>query len=437
MNYTEDSNDFKRYQFVKSLFKSCNYKDYNISQLLAEDIARITFKKKFPKAKSIYRYFLIPHPKFFIPYVNKRQILISNLFPERADYVSLTRSVKKEIGLPSVIFDYKSNKKVSIILNVKNIFTSAKEVIRNFKYLKITEILYYSASLTYYKNYLDGLHKFVEKEVLIKYFIAFNCARYPDNILTLFFNRLQIPTYGLQHGAFVPYRKKIEIDVLNYENITSDYFLCWGESTVKLLSQFGFSPNRCIIAGNPRYKEVVLPNVKNTYNSGLILLGRSVYHEGNILLLKLLSKYKEILNVSFYVKLHPTLDSLFYGRLTSELKLEIVGKETTLKELFQSRLFDFAITYNTTAYYESMLWGIPAFRYSFNENEILRGLNDKFETPEELNDLISLYKTTKTIKTEYSSILKEVFNYGSINYSIFNAAQQELISTPQNRQRSL
>ena len=40
--------------------------------------------------------------------------------------------------------------------------------------------------------------------------------------------------------------------------------------------------------------------------------------------------------------------------------------------------YDFAIAYNTTAYYEAMYYNMVCFRYVVDENGEFNGLNDKF-----------------------------------------------------------
>ena len=416
---SNDDRDFKKYIFLKKKF-NIKHGQYCIQNLIAHDIARFTFNKRFPKIKSFFRFFVIPDTKYFNEYFTQHHIVFSVLYPDRRDHRQLIECVRDEVKGDSLLLDYSKNRKFRIVLNTKNILSSVKTVLQLRKHLLKKEMLYYAASLTYYKNFLDELERKLTPRLNVKSFVAFNSSGTPDNIFSLFLRAKNIPTYSLQHAPFVNFKQKIPADIIIVENLTAEKMLCWGEDSFGLLKQFGFGSDRYILAGNPKYKNIKLQKVNQNFRVGLVLLGRWLYDKENRELIALLQKYiQNEPSAKFEIKLHPSLNIKNYENFVNGTGISIINGKELLSDLFKSKKYDFAITYNTSAYYEPMTVGMPSLRFTKNENEDYKGLEDRFETLEQFTEVIESFKKRdpKKLKEDYENLLHLVFGYRAINYS--------------------
>ena len=415
MNHSGNDKDYTRYNQIRSLF-DITFRGYDIQMLIAHDIAKICFYKKLPKLKSIYRFFMIHKHADLLKLLTVDAFIFSMPNEYRNDHAELVESVMDEIeGNKEIV---KRPKGLRFTLNFKIIRESLHEVLDRKENLSLKEIIYYWGSLCYYKNLLLWLEKKTRFPIKTKAFIAFNGAFPPHNIWTVFFNKWDIPSYSLQHGLYVGYRYKVPMSIINYENLPSKKVLCWGKNTFNSLIKFGYKPERLIIAGNPKYKNTAVQKVKQSFKNGIVLLGRKIYDKGNEELLTILSEYQEQNQTKFYIKPHPSLSIQKYETLCKQLHLNWMNNHKLLSGLLSSGRFDFSISYNTTAYYESLVSGLPSFRFVLFENEDFLGLNDKFCTLSELEVKISNFKnlSENELQQNISELLFEIFNIGSINY---------------------
>lgn len=409
--------DFKRYKELKSEF-TIGFKNYNLQNIVAHDIAKYIYKNKIPKIKFVFRWFVTPSAQYFKPFFKRKQ-LISNVYPHRNDYISLFDSVAKELGFDNHFMDYKYGWKIRLVFSFKNIRSSFAEVFRLNVKLSIWTKLYFTACLTYYKNILDLFEKKCVEFLNVELFLASNSSSTPDSVLCVYFNSIGIKTFSFQHGNYSTFQKYIPMDVINTENITAQKMMCWGKSTADLLKNRGCNENSIVITGNPRYKGVVLKDIKQTFGSCIVFLGRSIYHNENIRLLNVLGEFnKNFESIHFFIKLHPSLHKNEYEQVAQKLKLTLIAGNELLTKLIDSGDYDFAISYNSTAYYEPLTRGIPCFRYSYFENENLFGLDDKFETAAELAGLIAKFKNIDSgeLARQIQKVLDEVFSITNVNY---------------------
>ncbi len=409
--------DYKRYKDIKAEF-DIHHNGYNLQSLIAHDIARFAFLKKLPKIKSVFRWFVIPSHNYFATFF-KHKYLTSNVYPQRKDYCSLFGLIRKELGISNKTIDYIYGKQIRFVLSFKNIFKSIKEAYNAKEYLNFIEILFFAACLTYYKNILDSFEKRLVSVTKTEYFFASNSSSTPDSILCLYFNKLGVKTYSFQHGAYSSFQSFVPMDIINIENMTSEKMLCWGQSTVDLMVDLGYDLNSLEITGNPRYKNIKLHSVKQSFKTGIVFLGRFIYDEENVKLLELLSDLQsKIEGLKISVKPHPTLNEDKYKKLLIALNLELIDKDKLLTELINSGKYDFAVSYNSTAYYEPLTRGIPCFRFSLNENENIFGMDDKFISASELEQQISQFKKMKSedLLNKMKSVLQYVFNIDNVDY---------------------
>lgn len=418
MNRNSGNNtDFKKYKEIKSKL-DVRYNGYNLQNIIAHDIAKLVYKNKIPKIKSVFRWFVIPSPNFFKRFFNYKY-MVSNIYPQRKDYCLLFNMIKKELAVTNKTLVYNYGLNIGIVLSVRNIVNSINEARKAKCLLSFRETMYFAASLTYYKNILDSFEKKLTKRTKVKHFFASNSSSTPDSILCLYFNKLGINTYSLQHGAYTLFQRYTPLDVINTENMTAQKMLCWGQSTVDLMLNLGYEKEALIIVGNPRYKNIELVDVKKSFKSGIVFLGRYIYNEENMKLLEVLGELiKKDNNIAISVKLHPSLNENRYDEVIKSLKLKLISKDNILTELIDSEEFDFAVSYNSTAYFEPLTNGIPCFRFSLNENEDLFGMDDKFGSVQELILKIAKFKKMNGDKllAEMNRVLQYAFNIEDVNY---------------------
>jgi len=403
------SKNYERYKKIKNGL-NIQYKGYNLQPLIARDISVIQFYKKLPKIKSIVRFFIVHKENNFKQICNSDMYLFSLPYFKRKDHEALVNSVYEEVKGSKMLYEH--SRKWVIRINLNHIFKSFTEIVQIANLLSFKEIIYYWASICYYKNYLSELERNHLAPIKIKAFIGFNSSTTPDSIWTVFFNKYDVPTYSLQHGLYLDFKDFIGGAITNYENLTANKLLCWGNKTLQAMEEFGIDSSRLIVAGHPKYKKVESSIIKQSFKNGIVLLGAVVYDSGNELLLRLLSEYQNKYNTKFTIKMHPRLSSSKYESLCKKLNLHLIDKDALIKDIIASDAYD------TTSYYESLVFGLLSLRYSFNENSELYGLTDKFESISDLQTIISEFKKKKQfdLQREVHHVLEEVFNIGKSRY---------------------
>jgi hypothetical protein len=232
----------------------------------------------------------------------------------------------------------------------------------------------------------------LSSRINISAFIAFNSSVLEDSIVCSFLNSLKVKTYSLQHGFYVNYQQKIPMDIINYENIVAEKLLCWGNTSFKNLTSYGIDAERLEVVGNPVYSfddgyKLIPPK----FHRCIVLLGRDIHHVSNLELVKLLSELDLEYNIDFTIRLHPSLK--LKGLDVDYLKwLPISNSENLLKDDLVSGRFDFAISNNTTAYFDAIASGLVCFRFTKDEIENLGVSGFEFNCKNEFIGLINSLK---------------------------------------------
>jgi len=274
--------------------------------------------------------------------------------------------------------------------------------------------LYLAAIITKIFNYIQLLEKSTFPETAKKY-ICFNTAYKEESILTEYFKKRKVETITMQHGIFCDFKQVIPFDIINLDNLIADKVLCWGQSTVDYLISKGIEKSRLILMGNPKYKDVEIQNIDQSFTRCLVLLGRQIYVPSNDKLLALLRDYNRKYGnkILFYIKKHPFLmdsDNKSFASIADNMIF--LGKEHSTKEVLKSGLVNFSIAVNTTAYYESLALGKVSLRWAETENEEFIGLDDKFVNMEEFEEKIRTFedKPEDELRDEMKDIIRYVFN---------------------------
>lgn len=280
---------------------------------------------------------------------------------------------------------------------------------------------YLAAKFTFYTRLIDKIESTFNGIMLDgKSYIPLNSSAYTESALTMFFNNRNVDTFHIFHGFFGNYKSRIANDVVNGDNITAKHILAMSENQKReLLRDFSLDESKISVAGHPKYTESPA-KVNLRFKKCFILNGSSPYDETFLPLLPILEEISEEYGIEFSIKPHP-LSRISQLYDFSKSKIAFIDKSYSIKELLSSGKFDFAITHNTSSYYECMYMGLIALRWDNGENTQFAGLDDKFKTKDELLAKIATFKTyadnPDVIDNEIKKILEFNIGIGINNYS--------------------
>jgi len=411
-----DTAGYDRYKSLKSKL-DYSYKGYNLKNLVP-GYFDFVFDGATPPVRDIFKQFYngTKIPDFRIVAETKAPAIITFLI-NRTDYSDLANAAKSYYPGSEVI-------SLSELPTVKRPFLSFTYIRHFFKafFLILSRAkgynfntkLYLTALATRLFNQISLIEK-SDYTGAIKQYICFNSAFKDESLLTEFFNKRNVETITLQHGIFCDFRLFIPFDYINYDNLIARKVLCWGQSTIDYLKSNGFSDDRLIMMGNPKYKDIQIKVPERPLTRCLVLLGRNIYNETNGKLLRLLREYNRKHNnaLLFYLKKHPfLLDSDHREYASVNDNLIFLGKEHSVQEVLKSGLVNFSISVNTTAYYESLALGKPSLRWAECENEEFYGMDDKFynlsDLEKKLADLQQI--PDEELEKQMKQVIKYVFN---------------------------
>jgi hypothetical protein len=423
------SNKFNQYLQLKSQV-SITIKKIPFEKVLTPELIKIFFSKDFNNEVSYFEIVKIFFRQISFNKVRDAfqtcDIVVTNS-NDRNDNLELINSCFKTFKNLKHIKLTSLNRRIGLNHNLKELntvfpfFMKKDNELINFK-----AKLYLAVSTIYYLNALRSLEQAFSSEKLVKLlhtkkYIAFNSAYDLETLITLFLKDKNVKTYHLSHGiSYISYKNFKPFDSVNGENICADTILVWGESSkLDLLANYNNAiiGKSIYISGNPKYPLKSI-NLKNTFLNGVVFLGRSIYDMENKELLLILSKVATEIGINFSIKIHPFSDEKQIKKIIDLNNLTLIPKKKTVFEILNESSFDFAISFNTTVYYEAMYYNLFCFRFGLNENENYTGLNDKFKTSQELINLINKYKNKHftDINNDVTQLLSNTLGMGINNF---------------------
>ncbi len=280
--------------------------------------------------------------------------------------------------------------------------------------------IFLASRMVGYSCVIDELEKsFRDISLTGKSYIPFCAPIYHEALLTLWLKSKSVRTYFTFHGVFGRYRHQITNDVVMGENVLSDYVLAFGDTQRQdLIRDFNVDAKKIYIVGNPKYPYHPI-SLKNMYTSCIILGGIGLYDKDLRELLLVVEDIAKRSNISFALKPHP-LSNIQTDEVWKKVThISLIDKTQTIQSLFASNEYDFAITHNTSSYYECFIAGLKPFRWAKDENIDFEGLDDRFVNGEQLLEKIgNASKMPKEILSqEAESLLKNVLGYGLNKYN--------------------
>lgn len=359
----------------------------NYKSAITIDIAYCVANVKKQSIVDSIKHILFPlHSEGFANYLANYRILFSS-WVNRADYNELLELISKDID-GSIIINLKSVFRRKFISPTKLYFNALWQGLK--MKLPIAQRLYVASKLVDYVIAFNTLTSETEgRTFLISKYIPLNSSYGLENVITQFLNQKNCKTFHLCHGLhFSPNYRFFSVDAFNKELITAEIVLSWGQGFVDNAKEFGYTH---YIVGNPKYPDKPL-NIKFHSDSCIIFLARGQYDNNNVRLLEILSEYSKRHVIKITIKPHPTDNIELLSHCCKKLGFDIC-LDKTIKELLMDNSFGFAISYETTAYFEAMYYELVCLRFSYEENESYGDLDNRFFTCTDLENQITKYKT--------------------------------------------
>ena len=298
-------------------------------------------------------------------------------------------------------------------------FLIAKTLIKTFKILKnsglsIKEKIDLAAESIYYCNTLIELEK-LDYSNINKYVCEIDVRRF-ENLLTQLMQLRGVETFSMAEGLLYIFKGEIPVDSLHYVAITTDKLLCWGQYTIDEYGSYGIDKSRLMLAGYPKKVDIKSMLPTSNLKTCMVLVARTQFNEANMRLLNILKKRTD--EYDFYLKLHPSCDYDMYAKFAEENNMYMIEMSKSLDECLKQGEYDWAIAVNTTAYYESLMRGVPCLRFGDESYYLPKGSDDIFVNLQEMDEkLLNLKnKSLSAYQTEVDDILRYTMGIGIDNY---------------------
>ena len=301
-------------------------------------------------------------------------------------------------------------------LNIKSVISVAKFFLSEgrLRGLSLRNKIIFICEIVEYCNFIDYIESLHIEG--IKKFLCMNSFYEYENILSQYFHNHGIESLSLSEGPGFIQRPCITRDCISYENIGADKVLLWGNFTYREYVDWGVPADRLTVAGYPKNYSLVKMKNDNKYKRCMVLMARESFRQSNMSLLNILvaSKY----NYDVCLKLHPHSDFDFYKKFAKAHGMSIIPNEKTLNECLNNKDFDFAIGVNTNAYYESLLKGVPCFRYKDETFPTPGGYDDVFRNITEFEEKFFVISTmpVERYQNQVNSVLTDALGLGIDNY---------------------
>lgn len=387
------------FEHTQEILGDFSYEDNRIDyrKAITMDVAycySIHRGEKYNMLRYVLRLFMPLQSTTFVKELASNKVLFTS-WTNRRDYMELINSISSEVPSSKAILIHNAFKRrfkiprfyyVSLFQKVFRCRASfATKMYISFRLLD-----YVVACKTMDKQ----LNK-IEIDWGNRKYVPFNSSFGLENAITQLLNIKGCKTYHLCHGLhFSPNYRFFSIDAFNKELITAKVVLSWGQGFVDNDNKLYNHSYIHEVVGNPKYPYKKI-NIKfNTLNC-IVLLARGQYDQNNYRLLDVLSKFKKSRKIEVSIKPHPTDNISKLTELCKKYEFNLIDGSRTIKELLSSGEFGFAISYETTAYFEAMYYNLLCFRFSYEENESYGDFDDRFASPEELEGLLVKYSTEK------------------------------------------
>ncbi|WP_413693978.1 hypothetical protein [Psychromonas sp. KJ10-2] len=152
-------------------------------------------------------------------------------------------------------------------------------------------------------------------------------------------------------------------DVINYENVCSDYLLLWGNYSKNEISKLIPNSSNYIVFGYPKSKFPILSKQIKSERI-FVILPRDIYLDDSIKLLNFLKDYK----IQFTIRPHPSISTKINDIIKSNDNF-IIDSAMLLSESLNKHKYRAIISFNSTAIFEAALYEQNVYLFKTNKNE--------------------------------------------------------------------
>jgi hypothetical protein len=412
---TENYQDYIAYKRLKNE-QHCTYKGIDLMKVLAIDLIEILVckdKKTFKKiAINLFR--RLNMANIYDAFQQHKAVFTFDV-AGRKDHWELLNAMSKDVDDSTVItLQYRYIFWFNIWLWIKYFFVLSRKLKTSFK-----NKLFIAARCLFYHRIINSLYKtFEQQDYSGKLYIPLLSVAYTETCLTLFFKSKNVKTFEVFHGNWGKYQRKITSDIIVGDNVTADKILTLSEvQKNNMVLNFDISENIIEVAGHPKYPFKTIA-VKNSFQKCVVLSGVAFYDRELETLLLLLDSLAEKYHIQFELKPHPVSKIQQTATFQNCKHITLIDKRLTLNQIFQSGQYDFAITHNTSSYYECMYYNILPLRWEQGENMEFEGLDDKFFDELSFNALVARYKNTplQELNQKVSDLLVYAYGMGINRY---------------------
>ena len=341
----------------------------------------------YAKSPKIKLFFLIFHA-FYKLIFSKYYLLNDKSVIKNASFIFFKKMHRADYDeLFNQIFDCCQHQKSSLEMSTKigfsyyylRFFKFYKHLIVRISANNFIEKIYLFLSFI---NYLKVLEFF--DNLSFNNLVVFADMQPEDNLLVQFFKNSKI-TITLQHGLFVDYEESFNISSVQYKNVTSRYFLTWGNENKKLIQKYSRHVN-VRICGNPTMKEFNYQH-NNSSDFFTVFLDWDVFENENRLLLEIAGKLSKKINKKILIRYHPSNKKKLYS--TNDLSLKI-----------QADYYDsfFLLGHTSSMIHKCLRWGMPIFKLKTRIHSNPIDKNYEFSNVEDLLEKIKNLQNFQKIK---------------------------------------
>lgn len=291
----------------------------------------------------------------------------------RDDYSSLVQSIVEQIDSTysvAVVSDYNAPKN-SINLEISSLFSNYSSLIQFMSGERKLEKQCLYIRFIHYLYIIRKLFLYAPKVL-----IAFADMQPIENLAVQLFKMKNIKTVTLQHGLYIDYGDMDTVNVVNYKNHVSDYFLAWGENTGRLIKKYHQRANvidcgKPIIFGLPTVKE--LPVSRQEPRDILVVTDQKIFDEQNFAMLDAVCSLSEQVGCKVYVRFHPSNNKQLYkARFPQLIELKFIKQNFLV------------IGHTTSMVYEAFTVGYPTIRYASDIPSLNWNPKNEFLSKDEL-----------------------------------------------------
>ncbi len=399
-------NEYEFYIKYKEILNSNKllFNEVKVGNVLALDLWRLKELKYKDTIKEIIKALLFENYDIEIDeYSIENDILMLYSVDNRIDHKRSFDNVCKCIRNKDICI-VSNNKKINLkkIKNIKDIikFFSKLKFIKSIKYRLFIALRIFNYEYISNKIYTELKNK------NYKNIVTFCDALPIENIVIQ--KSVNSCNVTLQHGQYIYQTKNKNINVLPYENFSSDYMLVWGESTVDELAKYDIDKSRLIVTGCPKFinneENIIKEKIDN--NVFGILLNNEQQNQSNFRMIELANEICKITGKKYILKMHPSNKLEDYINIIDKsCLLEVLDKNKTIFEY--AKMVEFSIVHTSSVYVELNCINSPAFRYK-DENYLSMYECDKDEFSsideflEKYNIMMNDYHSWKLYMAEIS-----------------------------------